>query len=87
MSELYERMIAAVTDRTAVVHLDVDPPRAAPNKQLVAYLFEPVSGEVLRPQGVGIRLTITHEQARTLLRAGAHWAGPAHLRAEVLPDA
>jgi len=86
MSELYARMIAAVRDRTAVVHLDVDPPRAAPNKQLVAYLFEPVQGDELRPQGQGIRLLITPEQARTLLDDGAHWAGPAHLRAEVLPD-
>lgn len=87
MTELYERMIAAARDRTAVVHLDVEPPRAAPDKQLVAFLFEPVHGEELRPQGQGIRLPITPEQARALLRAGAEWAGPAHLRAEVLPEA
>jgi hypothetical protein len=84
MSELYERMLAAARDQTAFVSLDVDPPRDAQDKKLVAYLFEPVP-DAARPQGQGIRLPVTRDQARTLLDAGAKWSGPSHLRAEVLP--
>ena len=84
MSELYDRMLAAARDQTAFVALDVEPPRDAPDRKLVAYLFEPVPGGV-RPQGQSIRLPVTHDQARTLLGAGAKWSGPSHLREEVFP--
>ena len=88
MNELYDRMLTAVQEQSAYVHLDVMPPRDAPNKQLVAHLFEDSRGQQppRRPQGQAASLPITHEQARALLSAGAKWAGPAHLRAEVLPD-
>lgn len=87
MLDLYERMLAAAHDRSGYVHLDVMPPRDAPTKQLVAFLFDPPPGEqlALRPQGQAASLPITHEQARALLQAGAKWNGPAHLQAEVLP--
>ncbi|HET9987511.1 MAG TPA: hypothetical protein VFQ65_03310 [Kofleriaceae bacterium] len=87
MTELCERMLAAARDRSGYVHLDVMPPRDAPNKQLVASLFEPPPGErrPMRPQGQAAFLPVTPEQARALLQAGAEWKGPAHLRAEVLP--
>jgi hypothetical protein len=88
MTELYDRMLAAARDHTGWVHLDVMPPRDAPNKQLIACLFEPVPGQQRppRPQGQAAMLEISHEQARALLGAGAEWKGPAHLKAEVLPD-
>lgn len=88
MSESYEGLLAAVRDRTGLVYLDVQPPRDAPTKQLVASLFEPAPGNERprRPQGQAVSLAITPEQARELLAAGAEWKGPAHLRAEVLPD-
>jgi hypothetical protein len=88
MSESYERLRAALRDRTAFVYVDVQPPRDAPTKQFVASLFEPPPGEQrpTRPQGQAVTIAITPEQARELLAAGAEWKGPAHLRAEVLPD-
>jgi hypothetical protein len=88
MTELYYRMLAAVQEQSAYVHLDVMPPRDAPEKQIVAHLFEDSRGQQppMRPQGQAASLAITHEQARALLDAGATWAGPAHLRGEVLPD-
>jgi hypothetical protein len=84
MSESYEQLRAALRDRTGLIHLDVQPPRDAPIKQFVAYLFERVPGD--RPQGQAMSVEITPEQARELLAAGAEWKGPSHLRAEVLPD-
>jgi hypothetical protein len=88
MTELYERMLAAARDRSGWVHLDVMPPRDAPHKQLIASLFEPPPQQQRppRPQGQAASLEVTHEQARALLAAGAEWKGPAHLRAEVLPE-
>jgi hypothetical protein len=88
MSESYERLQAALRDRTALVWLDVQPPRDAPTKQFVAFLFEPAPGDQrpMRPQGQSVRFAVTPEQARELLAAGAEWKGPAHMRAEVLPD-
>jgi hypothetical protein len=87
MSETYEQVLAAVRDRTAFVCLDVQPPRDAPTKQFVAFLFEPPPGELpTRPQGQAVRVEVTPEQARELIAAGAEWKGPAHMRAEVLPD-
>lgn len=67
---------------------DVQPPREAPTKQFVAFLFEstPGSQRPTRPQGQSVSVTVTPEQARELLTAGAEWKGPAHMRAEVLPD-
>lgn len=89
MSESYEQVRAALDDRTAFVCLDVQPPRDAPTKQFVAFVFEPAPGDdpPSRPQGQSVRVEITPEQARELLAAGAKWMGPAHMRAEVLPDA
>ena len=86
MTELYDRMLAAVTEQSAFVHLDVMAPRDAPNKQLVAHLFEDSRTQQppRRPQGQAASLAITHDQARALLRAGAKWSGPAHLQAEIL---
>ena len=86
MSESYEHLRARLRDRTALVHLDVQPPRDAPNKQLVAYLFELAPGDQRRPQGQAVSVAVTPEQARELLAGGAEWKGPAHMRAEVLPD-
>lgn len=88
MKEPYEQMLAAVRDRTAYVFLDLQPPRDAPTKQFVATLFAGAHGEErpMRPQGLGSSLAVTPEQARELLAAGAEWKGPAHMRAEVLPD-
>ena len=87
MNELYDRMLTAVQEQSAYVHLDVMPPRDAPVKQIVAYLFEDSRAQQppRRPQGQAASLHITPEQARALLGAGAKWAGPAHLQAEVLP--
>src|SRR5262245_27192175 len=45
MSESYEKLLAALRDGTAFVCLDVQPPRDAPTKQFVAYLFEPAPGD------------------------------------------
>ena len=86
MTELYDRMLAAVRDQTGYVHLDVLPPRDAPTKQVIAYLFDPPPGETraVRPHGQAASLPVTVEQARALLDAGAKWNGPAHLRDEVL---
>lgn len=88
MSDLYDRMLAAVRDRSAYVHLDVMPPRDTPDKQLVAFLFDPPPDgqRPIRPQGQAVSAPITHEQARVLLGAGAEWHGPAHLRAEIFPE-
>jgi hypothetical protein len=88
MSESYERLRAALRDRTAFVCLDVQPPRDAPTKQFVAFLFEPAPGEQrpTRPQGQAVSVAVTPDQARELLAAGAEWKGPAHMRAEILPD-
>jgi hypothetical protein len=88
MSESYDRLLAALRDGTAFVCLDVQPPRDAPIKQFVASLFEPAPGDQrpTRPQGQAVSVAVTPQQARELLAAGAEWKGPAHLRAEVLPD-
>jgi hypothetical protein len=88
MSESYERLRAALRDRTAFVCVDVKPPRDAPTKQFVASLFELAPGDErpTRPQGQAVSIEVTPEQARELLAAGAEWKGPAHMRAEVLPD-
>jgi hypothetical protein len=89
MSESYEQLRAALRDRTALVYLDVRPPRDSPTKQFVAYLFESSPGDQRpppRPQGQPVSVAVTPEQARELLVAGAEWKGPAHMRAEVLPD-
>lgn len=86
MSESYEQLLTALRDRTAFVCLDVEPPRDAPTKQLVAFLFELAPGDRPRPQGQALRVTVTPGQARELLAAGAEWKGPAHMRADVLPD-
>jgi hypothetical protein len=88
MSEPYELLLASLRDRTALVHLDVQPPRDAPTKQFVAYLFESAPGDhrPTRPQGQAVSVVITPDQARELLAAGAEWKGPAHMLAEVLPD-
>jgi hypothetical protein len=87
MSDSYERLRAGLRDRTAFVCLDVQPPRDAPIKQLVAYLFEAAPGDErpTRPQGQAVSIEVTPEQARELLAAGAEWKGPAHMRAEILP--
>jgi hypothetical protein len=90
MSETYELLLATLRDRTGLVYLDVQPPRDAPTKQFVASMFEPApDGEPrpTRPQGQAVSLAVTPEQARELLAAGAEWKGPAHMRAEILPDA
>ena len=89
MSESYERLRTALRDRTALVYLDVQPPRDAPSVQFVASLFEPAPGDQrpTRPQGQAVSVAVTPEQARELLAAGAEWKGPAHMLAEVLPDA
>jgi hypothetical protein len=87
MSESYEQLRAGLRDRTALVYLDVQPPRDAPIKQFVASLFELAPDDEERhPQGQATSIAVTAEQARELLAAGAEWKGPAHLRAEVLPD-
>ena len=89
MSESYEQLRAGLRDRTAFVYLDVQPPRDAPTTQFVARLFERAPGDQgpARPQGQGrMSVAVTAEQARELLAAGAEWNGPAHLRAEVLPE-
>ncbi|HEY5928056.1 MAG TPA: hypothetical protein VIV11_40495, partial [Kofleriaceae bacterium] len=88
MSESYEQLLAALRDRTAFVYLDVQPPRDATTKQFVASLFAPAPGDPppTRPQGKAVSVAVTPEQARELLAAGAEWKGPAHMRAEVLPD-
>ena len=88
MTEPYEQMLAAVRDRTAFVYLDLQPPRDAPARRFVATLFAHAPGEQppVHPQGLGSSVAVTPEQARELLAAGAEWKGPAHLRAEVIPD-
>ena len=88
MIESYEQLRAALSDRTAFVHVDVQPPRDAPTKQFMAYVFELAPGDPppRRPQGQAASVAVTPEQARELLAAGAEWKGPAHMLAEVLPD-
>jgi hypothetical protein len=86
MSEAYEQLRAALRDRTGFVCLDLQPPRDAPTRQLIAFLFALAPGDQPRPQGEAMRVLVTLEQARELLAAGAEWKGPAHMRAEVLPD-
>ncbi|MEO8842863.1 MAG: hypothetical protein ABI591_10590 [Kofleriaceae bacterium] len=88
MSESYEQLLAVLRDRTALVWLDVQPPRDAPTKSFVAFLFEPAADDEgrLRPQGQSTRVAVTPEQARELLGAGAEWKGPTHMRADVFPD-
>jgi len=87
MTDSYQHVLAALRDRTALVHLDVRPPRDAPAKELVASLFviPPNDEHPQRPRGQAVSLAVTTEQARELIAAGAEWKGPAHLRAEVLP--
>lgn len=89
MSESYNQLLAALRDRTALVFVDVKPPRDAPIKEFVASLFEARPGEPrpTRPEGQAVSVAVTAEQARDLLAAGAEWKGPAHMRAEVFPDA
>lgn len=54
----------------------------------MASMFEraPDDQRPARPQGQAVSIAVTPEQARELLAAGAEWKGPAHMRAEVLPD-
>ncbi len=81
----YEDMLAAVGDKASLVHLNVLPPRDAPIKRCVAYLFGSPDSE--HPDGSPkAACAITPEQARELLAAGATWSAPAHLRAEIVPD-
>lgn len=87
MSESYEQLRVALRDRTALVHLDLQPPRDAPTKRFVAFLFERAPGDEPRPQGQAVSVAVTPEQARELLASGAEWKGPAHMRAEILPGA
>ncbi len=88
MTASYEQVRAALRHRTAFVCVDVQPPRDAPTKQFMAFVFEPAPGDERpsRPQGQAMSLAVTPDQARELLAAGAEWKGPAHLRAEVLPE-
>jgi hypothetical protein len=88
MSESYEQLLAALRGQTALVYVDVQPPRDAPTKQFVASLYESSAGDQRprRPQGQAISLAVTPEQASELLAAGAEWKGPAHMRANVLPN-
>jgi hypothetical protein len=88
MSESYDQLRAAMRDRNALVLLDVLPPRDAPTKQFVAYVFEPGPGEPrpARPQGQPSTVAVTPEQAQELLAVGAEWKGPAHMREEILPN-
>ncbi|MGE3458929.1 MAG: hypothetical protein AB7O24_27690 [Kofleriaceae bacterium] len=88
MNESYEQLYAALRDRNAFVYLDVQPPRDASTRQFVASLLERAPGDdrPSRPQGQAVSFAVTAEQARELLAAGAEWKGPAHIRAEVLPD-
>jgi hypothetical protein len=88
MSESYEQLLAALRDHSAFVYVDVQPPRDAPAKQVVASFFEPAPGEQrpTRPHGLAVSLAVTPEQARELLAAGAEWKGPAHMRAEIFPS-
>jgi len=88
MRESYEQLLAALRDRTAFVYVDVQPPRDAPTKQFVASLFELAPGDQRppRPQGQAVSVAVTPEQASELLAAGAEWKGPAHMRADVLPN-
>lgn len=88
MTTSYEQLLAAVRDHTAWVCIDVQAPRDAQVKQLVASLFAPTpeGQRTERPQGQAFSLPVTLEQGRELLVAGADWKAPAHLRAEVFPD-
>lgn len=88
MSELYDQLLVALRDRAALVYLDVQPPRDRPTKTFVASLFASAPGEPrpTRPEGQPVSVDVTPEQARELLAAGAEWKGPAHMRAEVLPN-
>jgi hypothetical protein len=82
----YADMLAAQRASEGVVHLDVLPPRDAPLKRCMAYLFASPDSE--HPQGSPqAACPITPEQARELLAAGATWSAPAHLRAELVPEA
>jgi hypothetical protein len=71
MSESYEQLRAGLRDRTAFVYVDVQPPRDAPTKQFVAFLFERAPGDPARPQGQAVSVAVTPEQARELFAAGA----------------
>jgi hypothetical protein len=51
MNEAYERLRTALRDRIALVFLDVEPPRDAPTKQFMAFLFEAAPGERRAPKG------------------------------------
>ncbi|MBA3396672.1 MAG: hypothetical protein H0T89_28835 [Deltaproteobacteria bacterium] len=86
MSELYEQLLAALRDGSALVYLDVQPPRDTPIKKFLASLFASAPGDQrpTRPQGQPVSIDVTPEQARELLAAGAEWKGPAHMRAEVV---
>jgi len=82
----FEDILAAQRDSAGLVHLNVVPPRDAPIKQCVAYLFE--SPDSVHPHGSPkAACPITPAQARELLAAGATWSAPAHLRAELVPEA
>jgi hypothetical protein len=79
----YEELQEALSQGTAIVYLDVRPPRNAPTKQILAYLFERAPNtDQPRPQGEAVGVAVTPEQAH-LLVAGAEWKGPAHMRAEL----
>lgn len=84
MSDSYEQLCVRLRDGSAFIHLDVQPPRNAPTRQIVAHLFELAPGAPRRPQGQAISVAISPEQACALLDAGAVWSGPAHLRDEIL---
>ena len=82
----FEDMLAAQRDRGGLVHVNVLPPRDAPIKRCVAYLFESPDSE--HPHGSPkAACSVTPEQIRELLAAGATWTAPAHMRAEIIPDA
>ncbi len=86
MSEAYEQMLAALRDGSGYVHLNVPPPRDAPDRQCVAYLW--TRGEETRAMRAPTSsVAVTAAQARELLAAGAEWTAPSHLRAELVPGA
>lgn len=82
----FEDMLAAQRDRAGLVHLDVLPPRDAPHKRCVAYLFESPDSEHPHASPKAA-CAVTPEQARELLAGGAKWSAPAHLKAEIVPGA
>lgn len=85
MNETYQQFLASLRDRAGFVHLDVQPPRDAPTKQFMAFLFDIGTADPPRPQGQAASLAVTPEQASELMAAGAEWKGPTHMRPEVFP--